>query len=222
MDGNPAALQVGGNATVTVAGALSAPSITVEGGAGNDNIQTTATSQLLGVFPWTPATWLKQFGASVPFPLTVPVTSMISVEGNAGNDMISLLGTVMANVIGIDGGDGADTITLNPMNSTGGTLAIAGQINITGGAGNDAITVNKLNMLDLAHKFIAGAATIPDLHCNGAGSDGTAADRVDRRGSRHQQPDFDQPDRRQRSHLRRARQRGGRRGHVPVDPGRRQ
>ena len=143
------------NVTVNVAGTVVSPTIKIAGGTGDDTILTASTASLTAQFPWTKTSFATDFGIYGTYPITVPVASEIDIAGNAGNDTISLLGTISGRTINITGDAGNDTITLSPV---AGGLAISGQINIAGGTGDDTITVNQLNTLDLAHKYVAGVS----------------------------------------------------------------
>ena len=144
--------------TIAVAGTLMAPVIEIDGGPDADVIQTT-TGTLTAAFPWTAVNW-PFAPVGVSFPASPSTASQITINGNGGNDQISLWGDVSARETDINGGDGSDVITLNPDNTHGYALAITGRVVIKGGAGEDDITVNRLNTLDFAHKGSASRDTV--------------------------------------------------------------
>jgi hypothetical protein len=139
---------------IQIAGLIAAPYILIRGGDGPDKITATGTSVLTAAFPWTSATYPTQFGT---FPATPTTVSVLQVYGYAGNDTISLAGSLTAQNVNIVGGDGADTINFSPTNAqTGvdvifgdnGTVTYAAPAIVTGitttddgNGGNDTITV---------------------------------------------------------------------------------
>ncbi len=108
---------------IQIAGLIAAPVILVRGGDGPDRITATNTSVLKAAFPWTSSTYPTQFGT---FPATPSTASVLQVYGMAGNNSISLLGSLTAQNVNIFGGDGADTINLSPTNAQTGVDVIFG------------------------------------------------------------------------------------------------
>ncbi len=141
---------------IQVQGTLAAPIIYMIGGDGPDTITTATTAVLTAAYPWTAATYPPQLGT---FPAAPSTASIIRVDGGAGNDRITLNGSIVAQNINIIGGDGSNTISLLPVNAMTGIDVIFGNkgvvtyaSGVTGpvtsivssdsaGAGNDTITV---------------------------------------------------------------------------------
>ncbi len=139
---------------IQIAGLIAGPYILMRGGDGPDKITATSTSVLTAAFPWTSSTYPTQFGT---FPATTSAFSVIQIYGLAGNDAITLQGSIAAQNIDIFGGDGADTINLSPTNvqtgvdvifGDGGTVTYGATGVVTGIAttddgkgGNDTITI---------------------------------------------------------------------------------
>jgi len=97
----------------------------VDGGAGNDVINTTYTGTL-----------------------DHDALLAISTKGGAGNDQITVndLGNAVQSqvILGVDGGAGNDTILVNSQ----GDLTGLGFVQIRGGAGNDRVTLKQTGMID--------------------------------------------------------------------------
>jgi hypothetical protein len=108
---------------ITIAGLIAAPIILMRGGDGPDKITATSTSVLTAAFPWTSSTYPTQFGT---FPTTPSTFSVLEVLGLAGNDTITLQGSLTAQNVNISGGDGADTINFSPTNAQTGVDVIFG------------------------------------------------------------------------------------------------
>ncbi len=141
---------------IQIAGLIAGPIILMRGGDGPDKITATNTSVLTAAYPWTSSTYPTQFGT---FPTTPSPASILQLYGYAGNDTITLQGSVTAQNTNIFGGDGADTINLVPTNAqtgvdvifgdsgtvtyTGATAIVTG-ITTTddGNGGNDTITIS--------------------------------------------------------------------------------
>lgn len=142
--------------TIIVAGTLTAPFITINGNSDQDKIFVT-TGKLTAVYPWaTQAIFNSVFGELGKFSREPSNVSLIIINGEGEDDVISVWGDVLARDIFVNGQSGEDVIALNPENPDGYRLKIAGHVRINGGQGLDDITVNKLNTLDVADKYVLG------------------------------------------------------------------
>src|SRR5205823_156956 len=100
-NGNALAGDPGLGSTIDVRGTLTAPTITISGGNDPDIIEVT-TGTLTAAYPWTLATWpFNPLGLAFQAPGATP--SLITVNGNGGDDQIMLWGAVTAKETDING-----------------------------------------------------------------------------------------------------------------------